>query len=160
MKAAQCSFWCIPVKLFFVWICWHVTWSLQCGNHHYYSDHGAVHKCICSLGELVCGWTAFVQGPCLFGDLVRLGTGTSFIWGLNLSGNLISPRALVFQWRHFSEGIGSFANLIHPGTSFVPSLCLPGAQCSGLSLRCHRATVYREFKIRRTSAKSYIFRLE
>ena len=29
-----------------------------------------------------------------------------------------------------------------------------GSQCGGLPLRCHRATVYREFKIRRTSSKS------
>ena len=29
VKAAR---FCVPVKLFFVWICWHVTWSLECGN--------------------------------------------------------------------------------------------------------------------------------
>ena len=34
------------------------------------------------------------------------------------------------------------------------------SQCGGLSLRCHRATVYRESKIRRTSAKNYICWLE
>jgi hypothetical protein len=32
---------------------------------------------------------------------------------------------------------------------------LDAAECGGLSLRCHRATVYRDIKIRRTSAKGY-----
>ena len=79
----------------------------------------------CSLGELVCRLSAFVRGTCLFWDLVSL--GTLFIWGLHFSGNLICPRALVFQGPHSSEDIGSFGDLTHPGTLFVPSLCLPGA---------------------------------
>ena len=38
---------------------------------------------------------------------------------------------------------------------FTPLHLAASAQCGGLSLRCHRATVYREFKLPRTSAKSY-----
>ena len=47
-------------------------------------------------------------------------------------------------------------NSIQPFANSKASL----TQCGGPSLRCHRATVYQEFKIRRTSAKSCICRLE
>ena len=71
--------------------------------------------------DCICLRTFFVQGPCSSGDIVM------FVWGLHLFGDLICPTALVFQWPYFSKNIGSFADLIHPVTWFVPSLCLPGA---------------------------------
>ena len=43
---------------------------------------------------------------------------------------------------------------------FEKNILATASQCGGLSLRCHRATVYRDIKIQWTSAKSYSCRLD
>ena len=76
----------------------------------------------CSLGglhlfeDLFCSGDLFVWGHCI------VCLGTSFIWGPHLS-NILGVSGSPFP----RICVGSFADLAHPGTLFVPSLCLPGA---------------------------------
>ena len=76
--------------------------------------------------------TLFFGRTCLWVDRIcldRFCSGTLFVWGhCNVClGDFIHLGNSFVQEPWCFRDIGSFVDLTHPGTSFVPSLCLPGA---------------------------------